>query len=235
MTAAEDAKRARHAANQRAYRARQKAAQAAKLPRSRPVHGGGIVEKAQADAKRIRAERAAILAQLPNARSIDSKHPLSELTPRLRPGLETGRVQGPTPKTKAAQEKRAAAIRQNVAAERLQNLGRARKDALRIELSDGPLSEELQEMEPYDRQRFAEFAERISGTSAQSIGILFRHAGGQALYNEAIDLIRYPPTRAQGFALLESLAEAAEKAEELYSPRALKAQGLGDRNGRLNV
>lgn len=235
MTAADDAKRSRQRAASAAYRARQKAATQSRKPHSQPVHGGGLVEKAQADAQRIRAERAAILAKLPNARSIDKDHPLSENTPRIRPPLDTGRVAGPTPKTKAAQERRAAAIRQNVAAEKLQNLGRARKASLSIELTDGPISEELQEMEPHDRQRFREFADRITGTSAQSIGILFRHGGGQALYNEAIDLIRYKPTREAGMALLRSLAEAAEKAEELYSPRALKAQGLGDQNGRLNV
>jgi hypothetical protein len=235
MTDPNAARRAQHAANQRAYQARQKAAAATKKLRGATPHGGGVVQKAQADARAIREERDRILRQLPHAMSIDAEHP-PEKAARIRPLIDTGRAEGPPiPKTKRAQQNRAAAIREQVNAERVQGIGKRRKADLLIELTDGPISEELQEMSREDRRRFQELAERIAAGSNQAIGILFEHAGGQKLYSAAIERIRYKPHRRDGFELLESLAEYAEQAARIYSPAAMKRLGLGDASGRLNI
>lgn len=235
MSAGDAAYRARKAANQRAYRARQKAAQSAKAPRGGAPHGGGAVQKAQRDAQAARTERDATLRKLPNAMSIDKENPLSKKTPRIIPPMRTDRAEGPVLKSKSAQAKRAAAIRENVAAEKVRSIGRERQNALRIELTDGKISEQLQEMSRFDRARFAEYTERIAGISQQALGVLFKYGGGQGLYNSAIEKILYEKNREAGFDVLRSLVEHAERADELYSPRALRAQGLGDRAGRLNI
>lgn len=228
----EEQRRARQRANSAAYRARQKAAAATKKARGAQPHGGGIVAKAQADAQALREARLNVLRQLPHAMSVTPEHP-AERAARIRPIIDTGRTEGPPVKTKAAQQRRAAAIRTRANAERLQGIGRRRRNDLRLELTDGPISEELQEMSPEDRRRFAELTDRIASGSAQSIAILFEHAGGQKLYSAAIERIRYKADRASGFDLLEALAEYAETAAELYSPAAMRQLGLGDRNGRL--
>ena len=233
MTDPNEARRARQRANSAAYRARQKAAATKKLRGATP-HGGGVVQKAQADARAIREERERILRQLPHAMAIDAEHP-PEKAPRIRPIIDTGRAEGPTVKTKRAQQNRASAIREQVNAERLQGIGKRRKADLLIELTDGPISEELQEMSREDRRRFQELAERIAAGSAQSIAILFEHSDGQKLYSAAIERIRYKPHRRDGFEMLESLAEYAETAARIYSPAAMKRLGLGDASGRLNV
>ncbi len=234
MTDSDEARRARQRANSAAYRARQKAAATTKKLRGATPHGGGVVQKAQADARAIREERERILRQLPHAMSIDAENP-PERAARIRPIIDTGRAEGPTVKTKRAQQNRAAAIRERVNAERLQGVGKRRKADLIIELTDGPISEELQEMSKGDRIRFQELVERIASGSNQSTAILFEHAGGQKLYSAAIERIRYKPHRRDGFELLEQLANYAETAAEIYSPAAMKRLGLGDKNGRLNV
>lgn len=173
----------------------------------------------------MRAARAEILRQLPDVRSLDAKHP-ERRTARIRPVIETERAEGPPVKTKAAQQRRAAAIRERANSERLQGIGRARKAALRVELTDGPVSEQLQEMNPEHRRRFRELTDRISRGSAQAVAILFEHAGGQKLYSAAIERILYKRDRESGFDLLEALAENADAAAKLYAP---------SRIGRLNV
>lgn len=173
----------------------------------------------------MREERLRILRQLPDVRSLDPEHP--ERRPaRIRPVMDMGRSEGPPVKTKEAQQRRAAAIRANANAERLQGVGRRRKADLSIELTDGPISEQLQEMNTEDRVRFQRLIDRITKGSAQSVAILFEHAGGQNLYSAAIQRILYPQNRESGFDLLESLAEYAENAAQLYAP---------SRIGRLNV
>lgn len=234
MTESDAARRARQKINSANYRARQKAVSGTKVARGTTPHGGGALAKAQADARATRTERDRVLRTLPNVMSIDAKHP-AKTAARIIPALETERGGMKVVKSKKAQQKRAAAIRQNLDANRLMGIGRQRKNALKIELTDGAISEQLQEMNPRDRGRFESLTSRISAGSIQSIGILFKHAGGQALYSAAIEKILYPPSREAGFAILESLADYAESAAEQYSPRALREQGLGDKNGRLNI
>lgn len=225
MSAADDARRARQRINSANYRARQAAAAATKKPHGAQPHGGGVVQNAQAYAEALRQERRDILRQLPDVRSIDPQHP-ERRAARIRPLIDTGRAEGPAVKTKAAQQRRAAAIRANANAEKLQGLGRRRKADLQIELTDGPISEQLQEMSPEDRTRFRRLIDRITKGSAQSVAILFEHAGGQKLYSAAIERIVYKQNRESGFDLLEALAEYAENAATLYAP---------SRIGRLNV
>lgn len=232
MTAEEDAKRARHAANQAAYRQRQREAAATKKPRGAEPHGGGIVAKAEADAAALREARFNTLRQLPHAMSVAPGYP-AETAARIRPIIDTGRSEGPPVKTKAAQERRAAAIRARVNAERLQGIGARRKADLRAELTTGPIADLLGEMSRADRHHFDELIQRITKGSNQAIAILFEHAHGQQLYSSAIGKILYETDRAVGFDQLEALAEYAETAAELYSPKAMRAKGLGDRNGRL--
>lgn len=217
MTAADDARRARQRANSAAYRARQKAAAQTKKPRGAQPHGGGVVRAAQEYAETLRQTRAEILAQLP-----DVRNPAANIRPMER----TGRAEGPPVKTKAAQVARAKAIRDRANAERLQGIGRARKNSLAVELTDGPISEQLQEMNPDQRRRFRDLTERITRGSAQAVAILFEHAGGQKLYSAAIERILYKASREEGFDMLETLAEYAEDAARLYAP---------SRIGRLNV
>lgn len=211
------ARRARQAANSRAYRARQRAAAETKKLRGATPHGGGVVDAARAAADELRTNRLHVLSQLPDARNPRAK---------IRPQLETERAEGPAKKTKTAQARRAADIRAGANAQRVAAIGRARKASLRIELTDGPLSEMLQEMNPNDRARFRELTDRIAKGSAQSVGILFAHAGGQGLYSGAIEKIVYELSREEGFDMLETLAEYAETAAKLYAPSTI---------GRLNI
>lgn len=225
MSASDDRRRARQRLNSAAYRARQKAAAETQKLRGATPHGGGSVSQAQSAARELRESRAAILRQLPDVRSLDPQHP--ERTPaRIRPIIATDRAEGPPVKTRAAQQRRAAAIRTNANAERLQGIGKRRKDDLRIELTDGSISDQLQEMSPDDRARFRSLIDRITRGSAQSVAILFEHAGGQKLYSAAIERILYKANRASGFDLLEALAEYAESAAREYAPSKI---------GRLNV
>ena len=212
-----EARRARQRANSQAYRLRQRDAASTQLPRGAKPHGGGVVKHAQEQAERLRQARANVLAQLP-----DVRNPAANIRPMER----TGRAEGPPVKTRAAQERRAKAIRDRANAERLQGIGRARKNSLNVELTDGPISEQLQEMSPDQRSRFRELTQRITKGSAQSVAILFEHAGGQKLYSAAIERILYKASREEGFDMLETLAEYAEDAARLYAP---------SRIGRLNV
>jgi len=225
MTAADDARRARQRINSKNYRDRQKAAAATKKPRGATPHGGGVVSNAQAYARELREARTSILRQLPDVRSLDPNNPGRRVA-RIRPIIDTERAEGPAVKTKAAQQRRASAIRANANAEKLQGIGRRRKNDLRMELSDGSISDQLQEMSPDDRVRFRILIDRITAGSAQSIAILFEHAGGQKLYSAAIERILYKANRSSGFDLLEALAEYAENAAREYAPSKI---------GRLNV
>lgn len=200
--------RARQAAASAAYRARQRVAQASRVPRGGLPHGAGIVKAAQAHAESLRDRRAEILTNLP-----DVRNPAVTIRP-----IERTKREAPPKRTKAAQQRTAAAIRERANAEKIAAIGKARKDQLRIELTDGSISEQLQEMDAMDRARFRELAERISAGSAQSIGILFEHTGGQKIYSAAIERILYKTSREEGFDMLEMLAEYAEAAAKLYAP-----------------
>lgn len=225
--------KARQAAASARYRERQKAAAATKKPRGAQPHGGGVVDAARAQSEALRRERSRILRQLPDVRGIDEATP-AEKAARILPKMDTARAEGPAPKTKAAQVKRARTIRENANAKRVVNIGRARKNDLMIELTDGPISEDLQAMAPHHRQQFRELIGRITRGSAQSLGILFEHAGGQDLYSAAIGRILYPATRESGFDLLETLAEHAESAAREYSPSSINRR-TGLPLGRLNI
>lgn len=200
--------RARQAAASRAYRARQRAARTESTPYARR-HGGGVVDAARTFAERLRQARTDTLKQLPDVRNLKAK---------IRPKMATDRAPGPARKTKAGQERRAREIRDRANAERIAGIGRARKESLRRELIDGPISEQLQEMNAHDRDRFQDAIDRITAGSNQAVGILFEHVGGGGLYTGAIDKILYPPSRQEGFDMLETLAEYAETAHREYAP-----------------
>lgn len=234
MTAEDEARRARQRVNSANYRARQRLAAADKVPRGVAPHGAGMVQKAVSDAQNIRIKRSEILSKLPNVRGIDENTPADKAA-RIRPPMAMPVAEGPKVKSRKAQNRRAEAIRERVAAERLQAVGKRRKADLRIELTDGPISEQLQEMTPRDRATFADYTDRIARISAQALAILFQYSGGQSVYSAAIERILYSKTRQSGFDLLASLVEYAERAEAEYSPAAMRRAGLGDKSGRLNI
>lgn len=220
---------ARQARNSANYRARQKAArtgapipveaQRKREPNYRPPRVSGIVESAQASARRQREARAAVIASLPDIRN-----------PRvtLRPGEVTERA-APERKTRKGQQTQASRIRGRAAAERLQNIGRARRNQLLSELELDPTGRLADNMTPEQRREFQAYSEQIARGSRQSIAILFEYAGGQSVYSSAIERILASPESRdvdEGLAMLASLAEQAQRAAVVYSPSAI---------GRLTV
>lgn len=216
------ARQARNAAN---YRARQRAAQtgAAVPPQAvrqraanyRPPRVSGIVENAQAVAQRQRLARAETIANLPDVRNPRV---------RLRPGEVTDRM-APERKTRAGRQRQAAAIRERAAAERMQAIGRARRQQLVGELQYGAQSDRLQDaMTRYQQREFQAHSEAIAAGSQQSVGILFEYAGGQNQYSAAIERILASPESRdveEGLAMLAALAEQARRAAVMYSPAAI--------------
>jgi hypothetical protein len=179
-----------------------------------------IVERAQAAAQRQRLARAEVIASLPNV-----------YNPRanLRAGEQTGRGL-PERKTAEGQRRQAAAFRQRIAAEKLQNVGRARKSQLVNELQYGPNADRMQQNMTRTQQReFQALSERIARGSQQSIAILFEYAGGQGQYSSAIERILASPESRdveEGLSILASLADMADQAAVAYAP---------SRIGRLTV
>src|SRR3954467_8240097 len=185
--AAYRARQARNAAN---YRARQKAARLgvavppiARLQRPAQYHPprvSGIVERAQASAQQQRERRAAVIATLPDVRNPAVRLRVGEVTERYAPER----------KTRAGKQRQAQAIRERAAAERLQDVGRARRNQIRTELRDGAQSDRLQDAMTADqRVRFQRLSDTIASGSNQSVGLLFNYAGGQNDYSAAIERI----------------------------------------------
>lgn len=220
----------RQAVNSANYRAREKAARTntavpitARLQRPanyRPPRVSGNVERAQATAQAQRERRAEVLRGLTDVRN-------PEVT--LRIGEQPKRA-APAKRQKAARDRQSRAIREQSASESVQAVGRARKNQLRMELDNGAQSERLLDsMTEEQRSRFRATIERITAGSQQSIGILFRYAGGQNDFNAALErALASPESRdvEEGLDMLESLAERAEAAAVLYAPKKV---------GRINV
>lgn len=221
---------ARQARNSANYRARQKAARLGVEPpahaqrkapaRYRPPRVSGIVENAQASAARQRDRRAQVIGQLPDVRNPRV---------RLRVGEQPDRM-APVRKTRKGKQRQADAIRERAAAERLQNVGRARQSQLRGEIQSGAQADRLKEtMTESQRRDFQRYSEAIASGSYQATAILFDHAGGQNDYSAAIERILASPESRdveEGLAMLESLAERARVAAKIYAPSVI---------GRLNV
>lgn len=216
---------ARQARNSAAYRARQRAERLgvqpppeARLQRPavyRPPRVTGIVENAQASAQRQRQARAEIISQLPDVRNPRVK---------LRPGEQTERY-APERKTRAGKRRQAEAIRNRAAAERIQAIGRARRNQLLNELRFGALSDRLQDAMTREQQAdFQRYSERIASGSQQSLGILFEYAGGQNEYSAALErMLASPESRdvEEGLSMLAALADRAGRAAVMYSPSAI--------------
>lgn len=210
------ARRARQAANSRAYRARLRALRET----ANPSRQAPIVARAVEAAETLRERRADILRQLPDVRNMEV---------RLRVGERTER-RAPLRKSRAGQVRQARAIRDRANAERLQEIGRSRQAELRVALESGPAAERLQEtMNREQRRRFQRLSEEIASGSRQSIAILFRYAGGQSLYTEALDRILASPQSRdveEGLDIMDQLAGLARSAARTYAP---------SRIGRLNI
>lgn len=216
--------RARQARNSANYRARQRALQAGqpiptelqpKRPANyRPPRVSGIVENAQAAARLQRERRAALIASLPDVRNPQVN---------LRPGEVTERM-APERKTRKGQQTQASRIRNRAAAERLQNIGRSRRNQLVSELERDPTGRLFDNMTPDQRRDFQRYSEQIARGTQQSIAILFEYAGGQGLYSSALERILASPESRdveEGLAMLASLAEQSAKANDMYSPSAI--------------
>ena len=179
-----------------------------------------IVVRAQAAAARQRQARAEIIESLPDIRNTRV---------RLRVGEQTGRGL-PERKTPAGQKRQADAFRQRIAAEKLQAVGRARKQQLVSELMYGAQSDRLQDAMTREQQReFQHYSEVIASGSMQSIAILFEYAGGQSAYSSALERILASPESRdveEGLGMLAALAEQARRAAVVYAPSAI---------GRLTV
>lgn len=219
-----EAKAARRREQNRVNKAAQRARDKAGIPASRPGPPrltGTPGERAQKVRNIQRERRANVLSQLPDVRNPSETIRVGERTKGVI-------VDKKTPK---AQARNAAAFREQAAAERLQAVGRSRKDQLRNELISGPQASRLTDnMTPEQRRRFQQLAERIAGAgSNQSTAILFNHAGGANAYHGALEkMLASPESRdvEEGLSQLEHLAQLAEKAGKLYAPSKI---------GRLTV
>lgn len=179
-----------------------------------------IVERAQAAAARQREARAALIASLPNVNNPDAP---------LRPPEQTGRGL-PERKTAAGQKRQAQAFRERVAAEKLQAVGRARKEQLVTELTHGVNADVYaRNMDREQQQRFQRHSERIAAGSQQSLAILFEFADGQGRYSAALERILASPTSRdveEGLAMLENLADIASRAAVMYAPSRIGRQNI---------
>lgn len=216
---------ARQAVNSANYRARVKAERLGVQPptharRQQPAHYrpprvSGIVERAQASTAKQRQARATLINSLTNINNPKVK---------LRPGEQTERA-APIRKTRRGQQRQAADIRANAAAQRLQDVGRDRKQRLVSELESGPQADRLKEtMSKSQQRKFQKYMERIAAGSQQSVAILFEYAGGQGDFSSAFDrLLGSPESRdvEEGLSKLKQLAKRAEKAAVAYSPKAI--------------
>lgn len=147
----------------------------------------------------------------------------------LRPPEQTDRS-APERKTRRGQQTQASRIRDRANAERLQAIGRARREQLRSELNreDGPLTLRLN-MTADQRAEFQHYSERIAAGSYQSLAILFEYAGGQSEYSMALERILASPDSRDvelGLGILAKLAGDAERAAVMYAP---------SRIGRLTI
>lgn len=207
-------RREQNRANKAAQRARDAAGVKATRP-GPPRVQGPPPQRAQDVARIQRERRAATISEL-----ADVRNPLV----KLRVGEQTERF-APPKKTRAAQLRQAAAIREQAAAQKLQTVGRNRQAQLRNELGFGPNAERLQEaMSPEQRRRFQLLSDTIAKGSQQSTAILFNYAGGQSAYSSALERILASPESRdveEGLAILAQLAETAGRADAMYSPKAL--------------
>lgn len=178
----------------------------------------GVVQNAQAYAERVRQRRYQFLRQLPNAINPRKKIRIPEPEERA----------APVKKTRPAQERQAAAIRESVNNQRLARVGKARKGELVIALEFGPQYDRLQHNMTREQQReFQALSETIARGSAQSVAILFEYSGGQSLYTGAFDLIlQSTPDVEGGLGLLAELAEAAQRAAVIYAPSTIGRLGF---------
>jgi len=207
--------RARQRRNSAAYRARKKAAQAG---RAAPPDAG-IVERALRQARELRERRAAVISSLPDVRNPRV---------RLRPGEVTERA-AEIRTTRRGQMTQAQRIRDRANAERLQAIGRSRRDQLVSELERDSTGRLYDAMTREQRADFQRYSEEIARGSQQSIAILFEYAGGQSVYSSALERILASPESRdveEGLAMLAYLAEQARSAAVMYSP---------SRIGRLSV
>jgi len=180
----------------------------------------GAVARAAATAAASRSQRAATIEGLPSVRNPE----VTIYVPREPTRTPAAR------KTKAGQARQAEAIRERAAAEKLQTIGRARAFQLRYEMLGGQNAERLQDaMSPGDQSRFMRASRKIASIPHQALALLFEYEGGQGDYSSAIERILSSPESRdveEGLNKLEVLAELAERAASLYSPRAV---------GRLTV
>lgn len=222
-------RRAQNAAAAKRYRDRKRAErQGSAIPegsglRAAPVYRPttpGTVGRASSYAETLRQRRAEIIGGLESVRNPE----VTIYLPRT-PGRALARRT-----TQAGQRRQADAIRERADAQRIQNVGRRRREQLRDELDHGPLSERLQEaLNGSDQRRFREASRRIAAIPLQALALLFDFEGGQGDYSSAIErLVASPGSRDvdEGLAKLEGLADLAERAGRLYAP---------SRIGRLSV
>lgn len=188
--------------------------------RQAAIQRQAIVARAQAAAARQRRARAEAIESLPNVNNPRAN---------LRAGEQTGRGL-PEMKTAAGQRRQAQAFRQRIAAEKLQNVGRARKSQLANELQYGPNADRMQQnMSRVQQREFQQLSERIARGSQQSLAILFEYAGGQGQYSSAIERILASPESRdveEGLSILAALADMADRAAVMYAPARI---------GRLTV
>lgn len=164
--------------------------------------------------------RAAIVGELPSARNPS----VNIYVPREAP-----RGPATTPKKPSEQRRRVEALRQNAQAQKLQAVGRARKQTIQAELTTGSRADNLNaNLNRSQKARFKAATSKITGISQQALAILFQYEGGQGDYQSAIDQISYPNELdiEDSLGRLEALAETAGRAEQLYGPRMI---------GRLRV
>lgn len=222
-------RRARQAANSKAYRARQKAAGPDTPKRNTRSTSGRLISGYQVQPGNI-AERAFEFKKAALARQRDALRGLPDIrNPEVSIRISETEARGlPKRYSREGLERQAKAIRDSVKAQKLEAVGSARKRQLVSELAE---NDRLYEALANDsnRARFQALSNRIAKATGQSLAILFQHLEGQGLYTGALDRIEGSPESRdvqEGLAMLEELAEQSEKADAAYAPRAI---------GRLRV
>lgn len=167
----------------------------------------------------LREARLAAVSALPSVRNPEVNIEVGRQMPRL-----------PARFTRSGPQRQLQAIREQAQSQKLEEVGRGRRAQLRSELDDSTQAEQYKKyMSPEQMRRFRQLSEKIASIPLQALGILFDYEDGSNSYNAVIDRLTGSPQSVdveEGLANLETLAETAELAGKMYSPKAIGRLGV---------
>jgi hypothetical protein len=235
--------RARQAANSRAYRARKAAERAAEPPGTPGNRGNEPAPRRRAqpsseDAVRAAHDQKAAAAARRNE-AIGGRYEIIDGKPTRIGGLTSARnpavkihvpfqpdrAPAAMPDTAAKRRARIKAIRDRTAAEKLENIGRARKAHYSDILANDPRADQIRKnLNAEQLARVNAVSKRIKKASQQTLAIYLTYEGGEGELQAALQQLSYPGSDGgdieDNLSRLENIADTLDRAESLYGPKA---------------